>query len=335
MSEIADAFRRIEHPNVRTNTSVQPFNCALRSFAQACHQRMKQQLYWVKVRRILRQVAQACTDSLGRLFHNSYLVEGDLVDHHNVPALERWDQTLLYVSQEGLSIHGSFDQHRSHDAGLTQPSDKRHRLPVSHRGIADQALAAWVPTVEPQHVGGDCRLVDNTRWAGSRKPCSRIQRRRARATSARFRSAACRLFFNGDAMASKKSGKRAAAAWDSPLVKRRNDLIQREVRYLADEGEDLPRVLLQWRSTPSTGHGFESPVFTKALHPPDRRTDADIKLFSRLPSGSSFLHEVDDARSQLTRIRFMHWPALRRINALDSHLRRVLGIPIHCGRDVL
>jgi hypothetical protein len=29
---------------------------------------MKQQLYWVKVRRILRQVAQACTDSLDRLF---------------------------------------------------------------------------------------------------------------------------------------------------------------------------------------------------------------------------------------------------------------------------
>src|SRR3984893_8815379 len=41
----------------------------------------------------------------------------------NVPALERWDQTLLYVSQESLSIHGSFDQHRSHDAGLTQASD--------------------------------------------------------------------------------------------------------------------------------------------------------------------------------------------------------------------
>src|SRR5580700_2078503 len=335
MSEVSDAFRRIERPNVRTNTSVQPFHCALRSFAQPCFQWMEQQLYRVKVRRIRRQVAEACTNSLDRLLHTSDFVERDVVDHHNVSALERWDQTLLYVSQEGLSIHGSFDQHRSHDAGLPQPSDKRHRIPVSHRGIADQALAAWVPTVEPQHVGGAAVSSINTRWAGSRKPCSRIQRRRARATSARFRSAARKLFFNGDAMASKKSGKRAAAAWDSPLVKRRNDLIQREVRYLADEGEDLPRVLLQWRSTPSTGHGFESPVFTKALHPPDRRTDADIKLFSRLPSGSSFLHEVDDARSQLTRIRFMHWPALRRINALDSHLRRVLGIPIHCGRDVL
>ena len=73
----------------------------------------------------------------------------------------------------------------------------------------------------------------------------------------------------------------------------------------------------------------------RTLHPPDRRTDADIKLFGRLTSGSSFFHEVDDARSQLTRIRSMHWAALRRINALDSHLRRVLGIPIHCGRDVL
>src|SRR5260370_40835674 len=112
MSEIADAFRRIEPPNVLTNTSVQPFNCALRSFAQACLQRMKQQLYWVKVRRILRQVAQACTDSLDRLFPTPNLVEGDIVDHHNVPALERWDQTLLYISQACLSIPRLFHHHR-------------------------------------------------------------------------------------------------------------------------------------------------------------------------------------------------------------------------------
>src|ERR1700732_4319982 len=112
MSEVTDAFRRIERPNVRTNTSVQSFHCALRSFAQACLQRMEQQLYRVKVRRIRWQVAEACTNSLDRLFHTSDLVE--------------------------------------------------------------------------------------------------------------------------------------------PLVKRRNDFIQREVGFLADEGENLPRVLLQWRSTPST-----------------------------------------------------------------------------------
>src|ERR1700721_2110427 len=120
--------------------------------------------------------------------------------HRCSPSIVRWDQTLLYVSQEGLSIHGSFDQHRSHDAGLTQPNDKRHRLPVSHRGIADQALAAWVPTVEPQHVSGDCRLVDKYEVVRIKKallpnPAS------ARAGDVGALPLCClQTFFNGDAM---------------------------------------------------------------------------------------------------------------------------------------
>ena len=110
-------------------------------------------------------------------------------------------------------------------------------------------------------------------------------------------------------MASKKSGERAAAAWDSPLVKRRNNLIERKIPLRADEGENLPRVLLQWRGTPSTGHGFASPVFTKALDPADRRTDAEIKPFGRLPSGPSLFNEVDDARSlALSMLGSMHMP---------------------------
>src|SRR5262245_18847237 len=107
----------------------------------------------------------------------------------------------------------------------------------------------------------------NTRYAGSSSPCSRTQRRRARATSARFRSSACRLFFEGDAVASEKTGERAAACWDSPLVQRRNDLIQREVTLLTDEGEDPPGMLLQWRNTPATRHWLAHSVIAKALHP--------------------------------------------------------------------
>src|ERR1700693_1857633 len=85
---------------------------------------------------------------------------------------------------------------------------------------------------------------------------------------------------------------------------------------------------------PPLGMGSKVPVSRKRCTHRIAETDADIKLFGRLPSGSSSFHKVDDARSQLPRIRSMHWPALRRINALDSHLRRVLGIPIHAGRDV-
>src|SRR5437764_15453422 len=78
----------------------------------------------------------------------------------------------------------------------------------------------------------------NTRRAGSRNPCSRIQRRRARATSARFRSAAWRLFFDGDAVASEKSGERATASGHFLLVQFQHDLIQREVCPLPDKRED-------------------------------------------------------------------------------------------------
>lgn len=175
----------------------------------------------------------------------------------------------------------------------------------------------------------------NTRRVVSSKPCSRTQRRRARATSARLRSAARRLFFEGNAVASEETGERAAACWNSPLVQRRNDLTQCEVRLLADEGEDAPCMLLQWRSTSATRHWLAGPVGAKVLHPPDRGTDADVVLFGRFTSRPSFFHEMNNAHSQLTRIRSPHWPALQRINALDSLLHRALGIPIHSGRDVL
>jgi hypothetical protein len=63
--------------------------------------------------------------------------------------------------------------------------------------------------------------------------------------------------------------------------------------------------------------------------------NTNLELFCGPTSRSFSFHEVYDARSQLTRIRSMHWLALRRINALDSLIRCVLGIPIHSSRDVL
>jgi hypothetical protein len=104
---------------------------------------------------------------------------------------------------------------------------------------------------------------------GIKHPCSRIQRRRARATSARSRSAACRLFFDSDA-----------------LSQRANHLIQRQIRLLADQSENSLRVLLQRRNTSSARDRLRSPVAAKALHPSDCETNADVKLFGRLSSGS-------------------------------------------------
>src|SRR5713101_408995 len=148
MSEIAHTFGWVERSNERANASLQPFDRALRSFAQERLQGMEHQLYWVELRRILRQVAQFRAGSLDRLRHAGDFVEGHVVDDHDVPSLERGDQTLLDVSQEGFSVHGSLDHHRRYDAGLAEASDKRHCFPMPHRHIPDQALSARVPTVE-------------------------------------------------------------------------------------------------------------------------------------------------------------------------------------------
>src|ERR1700722_19974051 len=84
----------------------------------------------------------------------------------------------------------------------------------------------------------------NTSRAGSSKPCSRIQRRRARATSARSRSAACRLFFEGNVVPVEKTPQRTAAGSYPPLTQFRNRLHQGQVRLLRDQRQYLRGGLL-------------------------------------------------------------------------------------------
>jgi hypothetical protein len=174
----------------------------------------------------------------------------------------------------------------------------------------------------------------NTRRAESSQPCSRIQRRRARATSARFRSAARKLFLTVMPWRAKKRD----SALRLPRIRRlcSTATISSNVRSGCSRlRARSAAIFLQRGSAPSTWHRFASPIFAKALHPADRRTGADLELFSRFTSRSSRCHELNYANSQVPRIWSPHWPALRRINALDSLRRRALEIPIHSGRDTL
>src|SRR6266576_3097821 len=91
----------------------------------------------------------------------------------------------------------------------------------------------------------------NTNLAGSSRPCLRIQRRRARATSARSCSVARRLFFDGDIMSLEKSPDRGATAWNSLLAHRRNDLVQGQIRLFGYQSQQPFHVLLQRRRAPA------------------------------------------------------------------------------------
>src|SRR6516162_11963837 len=79
----------------------------------------------------------------------------------------------------------------------------------------------------------------NTSRAGSSSPCSRIQRRRARTTSARCRSAACRLFFKRDVVSIEKPPERAAAGSNPPLAQLCKGLLQSQIRLFCIQHQDL------------------------------------------------------------------------------------------------
>src|SRR5579863_1267938 len=88
----------------------------------------------------------------------------------------------------------------------------------------------------------------NTNRAESSIPCSRIQRRRARATSARCRSAACRLFFKGDVVSIIKPRKGAPAGSNPSLAQLRKRLLQGQVRPFENQRQYPLGVRFQWRS---------------------------------------------------------------------------------------
>src|SRR6516225_11528368 len=97
-----------------------------------------------------------------------------------------------------------------------------------------------------------------TRWVESSSPCSRIQRLRARATSSRSCSEACRTFFVRHPAAFQKTKQRRAASGDPALPHRRNDLIPRPVVLLFHQGKYLFGVIVQRRAASAAGFGLKT-----------------------------------------------------------------------------
>jgi hypothetical protein len=168
----------------------------------------------------------------------------------------------------------------------------------------------------------------NTNRVESSMPCSRIQRRRARATSARSCSAARRLFFKRKLVSSEKPPQRGAAAGNPSLAHRDKDLVQRQIRLLRDQGEQPIRMLLQWRGASSARYGRGASVIVPSLQPFDRCTGADLKMFGGLAPRSTALNSRDDSLTHLGSIRAWHRLASKPESMpIESPINSPLGIP--------
>src|SRR6185503_16241200 len=153
-----------------------------------------------------------------------------------------------------------------------------------------------------------------TRWAGSNMPCSRIQRRRARATSARSCSAARRLFFEGDLVTLKEAPDRSAAAKYPVPAHCQNHFVQREIRLFLNQTQQKIRMLFQRRDTPTPRLGRAAAGLPKALHPDDRRAGANSKLLRRRPSRSPAFNLRNQSLTYIPGISPRHRPTLPKAN---------------------
>src|SRR6516164_901356 len=142
----------------------------------------------------------------------------------------------------------------------------------------------------------------NTSRAGSSIPCSRIHRRRARATSSRCRSTACRAFFESDAVSVEKTPERAAAGFYPSLAQFCNRFYQGQVRLLGNQIQNLDGELFQRRNAPAARLRRGAPLFTPTLQPLYRRGHADLETFRRLASRCAGLYRCNNALPQVTRI---------------------------------
>src|ERR1019366_58829 len=177
----------------------------------------------------------------------------------------------------------------------------------------------------------------NTNRAGSNMPCSRIQRRRARATSGRSCSAACRLFFKADPLTAEQSPDRPAAAGDPSLAHRADDLIQRQIRMLTNQHQQPVGMLLQRRDTAPDRLRRDTAGFLPTLYPFDRRTGAHLKPFGRFAPRRTRFDRFKHTFAQVLRTSFRHDPAPKIESLpLDSRIYAFLGIPpIQLSRNML
>jgi hypothetical protein len=106
------------------------------------------------------------------------------------------------------------------------------------------------------------------------------------------------LFFERDAMAIKESPERAAAARNPSLSHRCNNLVQRSVRLLGNQGKDALAIVFQDRTATAARFRRTHPVITPALQPFDRRTGADLKALGRLTPRRPRFHTASITRSR-------------------------------------
>src|ERR1700752_1549252 len=112
MPEVVGTFTSTEAWQERANGSSEAGDGSFGGFAQKCFEFAEGHLDGVEVGRVLRQVTKCRARVLDRLTYARTFVNADIIHYDDIAVLERRNQALLDISQEGLCVHGPVHHHR-------------------------------------------------------------------------------------------------------------------------------------------------------------------------------------------------------------------------------
>ncbi|NOT27785.1 MAG: hypothetical protein HOP16_16990 [Acidobacteria bacterium] len=98
--------------------------------------------------------------------YGGLLVHHQIVEHHDVPGLERRDQDLLDVGEKRRIVDRALEHRGRAQALDPYRGDNRVRLPVATRRVIPEPEPAQTPTVAAQQIRGHAGFVDKHIPAG-------------------------------------------------------------------------------------------------------------------------------------------------------------------------
>ena len=130
------------------------------ALAQECLEFGKGRLDGVEVRAVGGQIKQLGSAAFDGLAHTADLVRGKVVANDEVAAAQLGGEEFLHVGQEHGPVHRAIKEQRRGEAVVAQGGDEGEGAPVAVRHLAQAALGALGPPVEPRHLGVEARLIE-------------------------------------------------------------------------------------------------------------------------------------------------------------------------------
>jgi hypothetical protein len=150
--EVVSTLAGIEAFQELADSTFKPFDGSLGGGPQERLEFGERQFDGIEVGTVGRQIDELGAYAFDRFADAGHFVSGQIIHHDEVARLERRRQLLLDVAEKHRPVHRAVDDGGGREASQPQRADEGRRLPVAVRDVADDALTAKGPAVQPSEL---------------------------------------------------------------------------------------------------------------------------------------------------------------------------------------